>query len=55
MAPLVLAALFLLPPRGFGVALLAVIFVAAREWSRLAALSGKWQWLFQGGIVLFCS
>jgi phosphatidate cytidylyltransferase len=55
MAPLVLAALFLLPPRGFGVALLAVIFVAAREWSRLAAFSGKWQWLFQGGIVLFCS
>ena len=55
MAPLVLAALFLLPPRGFGVALLAVIFVAAREWSRLAAFSGKWQWLYQGGIVAFCS
>ena len=52
LVPVVLAALFLLPPRGFGVAMLAAILVAAREWSRLAALSAPTQWLFLGGIML---
>jgi len=52
LVPVVLAALFLLPPRGFGVAMLAAILVAAREWSRLAALSAPTQWLFLGGIVV---
>jgi phosphatidate cytidylyltransferase len=55
LAPLVLAALFLLPPRGYGVAMLAVTFVAAREWSRLAAFSARMQWLFLGGIVVLCT
>ena len=32
VASLVLCALFLLPPRGFGVAMLAVTVLAAREW-----------------------
>ena len=54
LAPLVLAALFLLPPRGYGVAMLAVTFVTAREWSRLAAFSAQMQWLFLGGIVVLC-
>jgi phosphatidate cytidylyltransferase len=51
LAPLVLMALFLLPPRGFGVAVLVVMFVAAREWSQLAAFRVATQWLFIGGIV----
>jgi len=55
LAPLVLAALFLLPPRGFGVAVLVVTFVAAREWSRLAAFPVPMQWLFLGGIVVLCA
>jgi phosphatidate cytidylyltransferase len=42
MVPLVLCALFLLPPRGFGVVVLAVTFVAAREWSRLAGFSAMY-------------
>jgi len=51
LAPLVLAAFFLLPPRGFGVAMLAVTLLAAREWSRLAGLPDRMQWLFTGGIL----
>jgi phosphatidate cytidylyltransferase len=41
LIPLVLAALFLLPPRIFGVALLAVVVVAAYEWARLAGFKAR--------------
>ena len=51
LAPLVLAALFLLPPLGFGVALLIVMFIAAREWSQLAAFRVATERLFIGGIL----
>ena len=51
LAPLVLAALFLLPPRGFGIAVLAVMFVAAREWSQLAAFRVATQRLFIGAVL----
>ena len=51
LAPLVLAALFLLPPLGFGVAVLVVMLVAAREWSQLAAFRVATQRLFIGGIL----
>jgi len=36
LIPVVLAALFLLPPVGWGAAALAAIGVAALEWARLA-------------------
>jgi len=52
LIPLVLAALFLLPPRGFGTVLLAVVAVAAHEWSRLAGY-GRGRWIvFVGGTLL---
>ena len=41
LAPLVLCALFLLSPRSFGAAMIGVIVLAAREWTRLAGFS---QW-----------
>jgi phosphatidate cytidylyltransferase len=52
LVPLVAAALFLLPPRGFGVAMLVVTFLAAREWSRLAAFAAWNAWLFAALILL---
>ena len=52
IAPLVLCALFLLPARGFGVAMLAMTVLAAREWSRLTG-SPTWNaWAFPGFILL---
>jgi len=52
IAPVVLCALFLLAPRGFGVAALAVMVFAAREWSRLAQFPAWITWAFAGGILL---
>ena len=52
LIPLVLAALFLLPPRIFGVALLAVVVVAAYEWARLAGFSARPSLLFVVGTFL---
>ncbi len=46
MAPLVLAAILLLSPRAWGVALLAVSLVAAHEWGRLARLAAPLRILF---------
>jgi len=51
LAPLVLAALFLLPPRGYGIAMLGVTLLAAREWSRLAGFADGMQWMFLGAIL----
>ena len=36
----VLAALFLLPPAGWGVVVLAIVVAAADEWARLAGFRG---------------
>jgi phosphatidate cytidylyltransferase len=52
VVPLVLCALFLLPPRGFGVAVLGITVVAAREWSRLAQFPAPIAWAFAGFILL---
>jgi phosphatidate cytidylyltransferase len=52
IAPVVLCALFLLPPRGFGVAMLAITVQAARELSRLAGLPAWNAWAFAGFILL---
>jgi len=52
LAPMVLCALFLLPPRGFGVAMLAITVLAAREWSRLAGFPAWNAWAFAGFILL---
>ena len=52
VASLVLCALFLLPPRGFGVAMLAITVLAAREWSRLAQFPAPNAWAFTGFIML---
>ena len=52
LIPLTLAALFLLPPRAFGVVLLAVVLDAAHEWGRLAGFGRGRAALFLGGVVL---
>jgi phosphatidate cytidylyltransferase len=51
MIPLVLAALFLLPPLGWGTVALAAIAIAAVEWARLAGSSQRRQALFAACIV----
>ncbi|HSV18013.1 MAG TPA: phosphatidate cytidylyltransferase [Casimicrobiaceae bacterium] len=48
----VLSALFLLPPRGFAVALLVVVGAAAREWSALARLGAAGSIVFVGVVLL---
>jgi phosphatidate cytidylyltransferase len=50
---LTLAALFLLPPRAFGVVLLGVMLAAANEWNRLAGFGRGRAAMFLGGVVLF--
>jgi phosphatidate cytidylyltransferase len=52
LIPLVLAALFLLPPRAFGVAVLAVMLVAAHEWARLAKFDRLRYVLFVAGVLV---
>jgi phosphatidate cytidylyltransferase len=52
LIPLVLAALFLLPPRIFGVVLLAIVLVAAHEWAKLVGFTGGRWLLFVGGACL---
>ena len=49
---LVLAALFLLSPRAFGVVLLLVVLVAAHEWAKLVGWNGGRALLFVG-VLLF--
>jgi len=59
LVPLTLAALFLLPPRAWGVVTLAVVGVGASEWANLAGCAKPWQRLFalatvaSGGLLLF--
>ena len=52
MVPLVLAALLLLSPHGWGIAALAVTLVAAHEWGQLSRLTLPVHCLFVGVIVL---
>jgi phosphatidate cytidylyltransferase len=48
LIPLVLAALFLLPPQTFALVLLAVVLAAAQEWGKLAGFAPAASWLFPG-------
>lgn len=53
LVPLVLAALFLLPPRLWGAATLAVIGVAAYEWARLTGFAPpQWTAVVGGALVI---
>ena len=52
MIPLVLAALLLLPPHGWGIAVLTVTLVAAHEWGQLAAFKRPTQLGFIAVILL---
>jgi phosphatidate cytidylyltransferase len=52
LAALVLAALFLLSPRGWGAVTLAAIVVAAVEWANLAGYGATARWLFVAGAPL---
>jgi phosphatidate cytidylyltransferase len=52
LIPLVLAALFGLPPLGFGIALLAAFLIAADEWARLARFNTAGRLLFVAGVLL---
>jgi len=51
LIPLVLAALFLLPPFGWGTAALAAIAVAAVEWARLVGLGRRGEATFAACVV----
>jgi phosphatidate cytidylyltransferase len=52
LVPLVLAAMFALPPFGWAVASLAAIVVAAVEWANLAGYRREGRLLFVGGVLL---
>jgi phosphatidate cytidylyltransferase len=52
LIPLVLAAMFLLPPLRWGAVTLALIVVAATEWADLAGLRTHTWWMFVIGILL---
>ena len=52
LVPLVLAALFLLPPWGWGAVTLAVIVLAAAEWADLAGYRRHTWWMFVVGTLL---
>jgi phosphatidate cytidylyltransferase len=51
LVPLVLAALFLLPPFGWGLFALAFVAVAAHEWSRLAGYGTGGRWTLVAAVV----
>ena len=48
----VLCALFLLPPLGWGLVVLAVITVAAHEWAKLIGLTDSRGWMFVGATLV---
>lgn len=52
LVPVVLVALFALPPAGWAAFVLAVVLVAALEWSKLAGLASTGRLLYACGIVL---
>jgi phosphatidate cytidylyltransferase len=55
LIPAVLAALFLLPSLWWGIVMLAVIALAAREWARLVGFAPTAQWLFAAATLLICA
>ena len=52
LIPVVLAALFALPPAGWGAVALVAIVAAAAEWAALAGLVGRLRLVFVAGTVL---
>jgi len=53
LIPAVLAGLFLLPPRAWGVATLAIIAIAAYEWARLVGFAAtRWAWMVGGTLIV---
>jgi phosphatidate cytidylyltransferase len=52
LIPAVLAALFLLPPLGWGIVMLGIIAVAAHEWARLVGFAKTAQWLLATATLL---
>ena len=52
LVPLVLAALFLLPPRTFAIVMIVVLALAAHEWARLAGFALHRMTSLVGGFVL---
>jgi phosphatidate cytidylyltransferase len=55
LVPLVLVALFLLPPLPFAIALLAVMVAAAYEWASLTRLAGTSRLAFVGSVFVLAS
>jgi phosphatidate cytidylyltransferase len=51
LVPLVLAALFVLPPAGWGLASLAFIVIASMEWANLVGYRGWTRLLYVGGTI----
>ena len=52
LIPLVLAAMFLLPPCAWGAVTLALIVVAATEWADLASFGREAWWIFVAGTLI---
>lgn len=52
LVPLILAALFLLPPRGWAIVALAIISLAAHEWTKLAGFNPSHALTFIGGVLV---
>jgi phosphatidate cytidylyltransferase len=53
LVPLVLAALWLLPPRGWGLATLVVVAAGANEWARLVGFDNRLRATLVGGVIAF--
>ena len=54
LVPVVLLALFVLPPLGWAAFVLVVVGVGAVEWTKLAGFRAPWRSLFAGAVVLAC-
>ena len=54
LVPVVLIALFALPPLGWAAFVVVVVGVGAVEWTKLAAFRAPWRSLFAGALVLAC-
>lgn len=54
LVPVVLAALFLLPPRGWAIVSLGITAFAAHEWTRLSGVGRERTVGFIGGLVVIC-
>jgi len=52
LVPLTIAALFLLPPRAWGLVTLLIVALAGSEWAALTGYRGQYRWLSAAGIFL---